>query len=44
MGTSDYFTDASQTTRERRYHNTYLLELDADGRYRSFTEWFIQER
>ena len=44
VGTSDYYTDASKTTRERRYHNTYLLEFDADGRCRSFTENYQLER
>ena len=44
VGMSDYFTDASRTTRDRRYHNVYLLEFDADGRCRSFTEYFIQQR
>ena len=44
VGTSDYFTDPTQATRERRYHNTYLLEFDADGRCRSFTENYQLER
>lgn len=44
VGTSDYFTDATQATRERRYHNTYLLEFDADGRCRSLTENYQLER
>jgi len=44
VGTSDYFTDASRTTRDRRYHNVYLLEFDADGRCRSFTENYQLER
>ncbi len=44
IGTSDYFSDATQATRERRYHNTYLLEFDADGRCRRFTENYQLER
>jgi hypothetical protein len=44
VGTSDYFTDASRTTRDRRYHNVYLLEFDAEGRCRSFTENYQLER
>ena len=44
VGTSDYFTDASRTTRDRRYHNVYLLEFDSDGRCRSFTENYQLER
>lgn len=43
VGTSDYFTDASQATREQRFHNVYLLEFDDEGRCRSFTEWFIKQ-
>jgi hypothetical protein len=27
----------------RRYANTFLLEFAADGRCRSFTEWFVLE-
>ena len=44
VGTSDYFSDASRTTLERRYHNVYLLEFDAEGRCSSFTETFILEK
>lgn len=44
VGTSDYFTDSTHATRERRYHNTYLLEFDPDGRCRSFTENYQLER
>jgi hypothetical protein len=44
VGTSDYYTDPSRTMRERRYHNTYLLEFDADGRCGSFTENYQLER
>jgi hypothetical protein len=44
VGTSDYFSDATRAVRERRYHNTYLLEFDADGRCRSFTENYQLER
>ena len=44
VGTSDYYTDKSQTKRDRRYHNTYLLEFDTGGRCRSFTENYQLER
>jgi hypothetical protein len=44
VGTSDYFSDATQAKRERRYHNTYLLEFDDEGRCRSFTENYQLER
>jgi hypothetical protein len=43
VGTSDYFTDTTRTTRDRRYHNVFLLEFDADGRCRSFTEYYVKE-
>jgi SnoaL-like protein len=44
VGTSDYFTDATRSNRERRYHNHYLLEFDDEGRVRSFTENYQLER
>jgi len=44
VGTSDYFGDVTRSTRIRRYHNTYLLEFDADGRCRRFTENYQLER
>ena len=44
VGTSDYFTDATRSSRERRYHNHYLLEFDDDGLVRSFTENYQLER
>jgi len=43
VGTSDYFSDATRTALERRYHNVYLLEFEADGRCRSLTEYYIKE-
>jgi hypothetical protein len=44
VGTSDYFTDATRSKLDRRFHNVYLLQFDAEGRCRSFTETFILER
>ena len=44
VGTSEYFSDATRTKRERRYHNFYLLEFDDAGRVRSFTENYQPER
>lgn len=40
VGTSTYTGDAG----DRRYHNVFLLEFDARGSCRSFTEVFAQER
>jgi ketosteroid isomerase-like protein len=31
-------------TNGKRYANVYLLEFAADGRCRSFTEWFMPDR
>jgi ketosteroid isomerase-like protein len=42
VGQSDYFS-APGGSLERRYHNVFLLEFDADGRCRSFTEIFLKE-
>ena len=43
VGTSDYFTDSTRSTLDRRYHNVYLLQFDAEGRCGSFTEYYIKE-
>ena len=43
VGTSTYWTDRTRATIRVIYHNVFLLEFDADGRCRSFTEVFIQE-
>ena len=42
IGWSRYL--ASGETPEKRYHNCYLLEFDAQGRCRSFTEYFVLQR
>lgn len=42
IGTSRYYTDAGRSTLDRMYHNLYVLRFGADGRCRSFTEWFMQ--
>jgi SnoaL-like domain len=42
-GWSDYFTDATRSVRDRRYHNVFLMEFDGTGRCRDFTEVFIKE-
>jgi SnoaL-like domain len=43
VGTSDYYTDSTRSTLDRRYHNVYLLQFDAEGRCRNFTEYYIKE-
>lgn len=42
VGLSSYYTDATQTTLDRAYHNLWVLRFDDDGRCRSFTEWFMK--
>ena len=39
-GTSSYTGAGGNKT----FHNAYLLEFDGDGRCRSFTEFFIEQR
>jgi ketosteroid isomerase-like protein len=41
-GTSRYYTDATRTRLDREYHNLFVLRFAADGRCRSFTEWFMR--
>jgi ketosteroid isomerase-like protein len=43
VGWSSYFSDASQSTLERRYHNVFLMEFDATGRCRAFVEYYMKE-
>ena len=43
VGTSTYWTDATRATIRVIYHNVFLMEFDADGRCRSFTEHFMQQ-
>jgi hypothetical protein len=42
VGWSRYWTDASRAEERTVYDNVYLLEFDADGRCKSFTEVFIE--
>jgi hypothetical protein len=42
VGTSFYYTDASQTTLDRAYHNLWVLRFSDQGQCRSFTEWYMQ--
>jgi len=42
VGWSRYWTDATRAVERQVYDNCYLLEFDADGRCRSFTEWYMQ--
>ncbi len=40
VGWSRYWTDASRATERATYDNCFLLEFDAAGRCRSFTEFY----
>ena len=42
VGVSRYYTDVTHRTLDREYHNLWVIELDGDGRCRSFTEWFMK--
>lgn len=42
VGQSYYYTDATQTTLERAYHNLWVLQFAGDGTCRSFTEWYMK--
>ena len=44
VGTTIYWTDATHATVVRRYYNVYLLAFDADGKCRSFTEYYLAPR
>ena len=39
-GTSSY----DEAAGKRKYHNVFLIELDANGRCRAFTEVYAKER
>jgi ketosteroid isomerase-like protein len=42
VGLSSYYTDETQTTLNRAYHNLWVLRFAEGGRCRSFTEWYMQ--
>ncbi|HEV8546052.1 MAG TPA: hypothetical protein VGQ64_07140, partial [Candidatus Limnocylindrales bacterium] len=42
VGWSRYWTDATQATLDRIYHNVFLLRFDEDGRCSDFTELFMK--
>jgi hypothetical protein len=42
VGESLYYTDATQATPDRAYHNLWVLRFADDGRCRSFTEWYMK--
>lgn len=42
VGMSYYYTDATQRTLDRVYHNLWVLQFAYEGQCRSFTEWYMQ--
>ena len=44
VGSTTYWADATRATVEHRYYNCWLVEFDADGRCRSFVEYFMRPR
>jgi nuclear transport factor 2 (NTF2) superfamily protein len=42
MGVSYYYTDDTQRTLDRAYHNLWVLSFSAEGQCRAFTEWYMQ--
>ena len=41
VGMSIYYTDATQGTLDRSYHNLWVLRFTGEGQCRSFTEWYM---
>jgi ketosteroid isomerase-like protein len=44
VGVSRYYTDASRKQLEREYHNLWIIEFDATGKCRSYTEWYMRSK
>lgn len=44
VGRTEYWSDATRTAIDKVYDNAWLLEFDADGRCRRFTEFFMKQR
>jgi hypothetical protein len=43
-GRSRYFKDSSRAELTKQWDNIFLIEFDADGRCRSFREWWVSPR
>jgi ketosteroid isomerase-like protein len=41
VGVSFYYTDATQRTLDRAYHNLWILRFTDEGQCHSFTEWYM---
>ncbi len=42
VGMTFYYTDATQGTLDRAYHNLWVLRFSDARQCRSFTEWYMQ--
>jgi hypothetical protein len=42
VGVSFYYTDDTQGTLDRTYHNLWVLRFSDEGRCSAFTEWYMQ--
>jgi nuclear transport factor 2 (NTF2) superfamily protein len=42
VGMSFYYTDDTQGTLDRAYHNLWVLQFTDEGQCRSFTEWYMK--
>ena len=42
VGWSRYYEDATKAKLRQEFHNAYLLEFDAEGRCKDFTEFFMK--
>jgi SnoaL-like domain len=43
-GRSRYFKDSSRQELTKEWDNIFVIELDQDGRCRSFREWYVSRR
>lgn len=42
VGLSYYYTDETQATLDRAYHNLWVIRFTDAGQCRSFTEWYME--
>ncbi|HEX2349514.1 MAG TPA: nuclear transport factor 2 family protein [Ktedonobacterales bacterium] len=42
VGVSSYYTDETQTTLDRVFHNLWVLRFNDAGQCQSFTEWYME--
>ena len=42
VGMSYYYSDETQATLDRAFHNLWVLRFNDEGQCRSFTEWYMR--